>query len=155
MAAHFGAKLHRLRESQGLTLQELAHRLGLISRSHISNLESGHDRPSLDVVMRTAALFGITTDSLLRDTVPATSIISSGLQESNIPNVSPMGIAQQVRALRQAQGLTQAVLAKQLGLAGQSGIAKIERGERLPSLERVVQLADVLGVSTDFLLIPG
>ncbi|NNJ13539.1 helix-turn-helix transcriptional regulator [Chloroflexales bacterium ZM16-3] len=154
MPAHFGAKLRQLREDQRLTLQELAHRLGLTSRSHIANLESGRDRPSLDLVVRAAVLFGVTTDSLLRDTVPVMDIHAASVRDISAPGVDAARLGQQVRTLRQERGLTQTALAQQLGPAGQSGIAKIERGEKLPSLERIVQLADVLGVSCDALLVP-
>lgn len=57
--------------------------------------------------------------------------------------------------MRQQHGLTQQALAQLLGPAGHSGIGKIERGEKLPSLERLVDLADALGTSVDALVSPG
>lgn len=74
MPAHFGAKLRWLRERNGLTQANLAQRIGLASHSHIAKVESGQDRPSLDLVIRIASLFGVTTDYLLRDNVPVEAI---------------------------------------------------------------------------------
>ena len=153
MPALFGAKLRRLREGYNLTQTDLGRRLALLSQSHIAKVEAGQDRPSLDLVVRTALLFRVTVDSLLRDSVPVAAIQSPELFHTSEPGVDAVQLGQQVRRLRQAYGLTQVALAQRLGQAGQSGIAKIEQGEKLPSLKRVIQLADVLGVSTDDLLI--
>ncbi len=153
MPVHLGAKLRWLREGHNLTQTGLGQYLGIISQSHIAKVEAGQDRPSLDLVVRAATLFGVTTDALLRDTIPIADITSSAFYAISSPGVDPVRLGQQVRFLRQERGLTQSALAQRLGPAGQSGIGKIERGEKLPSLERVVQLADVLGVSTDALLL--
>jgi transcriptional regulator with XRE-family HTH domain len=152
MPAHFGAKLRRLREGHNLTQADLGHRLALFSQSHIAKVESGRDQPSLDLVVRVAHLFKVTIDSLLRDSVPVAAIQSLELCLTSEPGVDAVQLGQQVRRLRQEFGLTQVALAQRLGQAVQSGIAKIERGDKLPSLERLVQLADVFGVSADALL---
>ena len=65
----FGEKLRALRLSKGLTLQELAKRLGYTSHSHFSELESGKKGPSVDFVLKVAGLFDVSTDVLLRDDV--------------------------------------------------------------------------------------
>ena len=153
MSALFGAKLRKLREEHGLIQAVLGRRFGLASHAHIANVELGHDRPSLDLVVRIATLFRVTVDELVRDTVPIEAVRSPGLCDTGPSRVDPVQLGQQVRTLRQSRGLTQAVLAQRLESAGQSGIGKIERGEKLPSLERLVQLADALGVSTDDLLV--
>jgi transcriptional regulator with XRE-family HTH domain len=150
MPAHFGAKLRRLREHNRLTKTTLAQRIGLASHAHIVRLEAGQDRPSLDLVIRIASLFGVTTDYLLRDTIPVEAIQLT-VHES-VGGIDAGALGMRVRALRKRHGLQQVALAQRLDRAGQSGIGKIERGEKLPSLERLEKIADVFEVSIDSLL---
>ena len=63
----FGEKLRRLRKQRGITAQELALALGLAHRSHISNIESGRKRPSLDFVLNVAKFFDVSVDQLVKD----------------------------------------------------------------------------------------
>ncbi len=63
----FGEKLHALRTMQGLTLTELAHRLGHVAHGYISELEAGKKLPGVEFVLSVARLFDVTTDELLRD----------------------------------------------------------------------------------------
>jgi transcriptional regulator with XRE-family HTH domain len=63
----FGEKLHALRIQRGLTLKELARQLGHVAHGYISELESGKKLPSIELVLRIARLFEITTDELLKD----------------------------------------------------------------------------------------
>ncbi|NTW03406.1 MAG: helix-turn-helix transcriptional regulator [Oscillochloris sp.] len=155
MPVLFGAKLRRLREATGLTQTEITHRLGLTSQSHIAKLEAGQDRPSLDVVARTADLFSMPIDDLLRDTTLVESLQVTSLGSAQTATVDAAQLGERVRALRLMRGWTQAALAHQLGPSGQSGIGKIERGEKLPSLERLECLADVLNVTVDDLVRPA
>ncbi|SHJ33040.1 helix-turn-helix transcriptional regulator, partial [Desulfofundulus thermosubterraneus] len=53
--------------------------------------------------------------------------------------------------LRQQKGLSQAELARLLGV-GQSTIAMYEKNKRLPDYQFLIRLADFFGVSTDYLL---
>ncbi|NNJ11676.1 helix-turn-helix transcriptional regulator [Chloroflexales bacterium ZM16-3] len=64
----FGARLRRLRQSAGLTQGDLARALGLASHSHISFLECDQADPSIDLLLRIADHFGVTTDALMRGT---------------------------------------------------------------------------------------
>jgi transcriptional regulator with XRE-family HTH domain len=63
----FGEKLRYLRQKRQMTLMELAEVLGYSSYGRISEIETGKKTPSLAFVMRTAALFQVTPDQLLRD----------------------------------------------------------------------------------------
>jgi len=64
-AAFFGSNLARLRVERGLTQAQLAEQLGLSAHAHVSFLESGRKQPSIELVLRAAARFGVTTDQLL------------------------------------------------------------------------------------------
>lgn len=58
---------------------------------------------------------------------------------------------ERVRKKRQQKGWTQELLAKELGVST-SFVGHIERGSRKASLETLVQISNVLGVSMDYLL---
>jgi transcriptional regulator with XRE-family HTH domain len=67
---HFGEKLRGLRRQHQLTQVDVAKALALGTQAHISNLESHRKEPSIDLVLRIADFFGVTTDYLLRDSIP-------------------------------------------------------------------------------------
>lgn len=60
----FGEKLKTLRNSQKMTQQQLATRLG-VAKSVVSYYESGDRFPSYDVLIKIAHTFHVTTDYLL------------------------------------------------------------------------------------------
>jgi transcriptional regulator with XRE-family HTH domain len=60
-------------------------------------------------------------------------------------------LGDQIRRLRQAQGMKQETLANKLGVSKQS-VSNWENGNIMPSIELLVRLADHFGVSTDYLL---
>jgi transcriptional regulator with XRE-family HTH domain len=55
----FGQKLRQLRESKGLTQQQLAERLGYVTNSYVSDVESGHFIPSRDKLKKIARALGV------------------------------------------------------------------------------------------------
>lgn len=63
----FGEKLRVLRTRDALTLQQLAHKLGLTAHGYISELETGKKLPTVEIVLKVARLFDVTTDQLLKD----------------------------------------------------------------------------------------
>lgn len=60
-------------------------------------------------------------------------------------------VADRIKALREQQKLTQAELAKQLGIT-RSSVNAWELGISVPSTQYIVELAEIFCVSTDFLL---
>jgi len=63
----FGEKLRALRIHHGLTLKELASRLGYSAHGYISELETGSKMPTVEFVLKVASFFKVTTDQLLKD----------------------------------------------------------------------------------------
>ena len=63
----FGEKLRALRTQHGMTLQQLAHALGLSAHGYISELETGKKVPTVDIVVKAARFFAVSTDQLLKD----------------------------------------------------------------------------------------
>ncbi len=60
-------------------------------------------------------------------------------------------VGEQIAGLRKAKGLTQAELGERLSISYQS-VSKWERGESLPDTAILVELADALETTVDFIL---
>ena len=65
----FGEKLRMLRTKRGMTQRDLARALGYVTSGYISEVETDKKKPSLDLVLKVAQLFQVTTDQLTRDDV--------------------------------------------------------------------------------------
>lgn len=63
----FGEKLRALRTQRGMTLKELTLALGHAAHGYISELEAGKKKPTVELVLKAAELFGVSTDVLLKD----------------------------------------------------------------------------------------
>lgn len=58
-----------LRAQRGLTLKELAEKVGYMAHGYISEIESGKKVPTAEFALKVATFFGVTTDKLLRDEI--------------------------------------------------------------------------------------
>ena len=65
--ARFGEKLRILRTRHGLTLQDLARKMGLSAHGYISELEHNRKSPTAEFVLGISRIFNVTTDELLKD----------------------------------------------------------------------------------------
>ena len=63
----FGEKLRQLRKGKGLTLNDLAERLGYTTHGYISEIENSKKSPTVEFVLSVSRLFDISTDLLLKD----------------------------------------------------------------------------------------
>jgi transcriptional regulator with XRE-family HTH domain len=63
----FGEKLGVLRKRHNMTFQRLATALEYASPSYVYEVEIGRKMPSVELVIKVARLFGISTDVLLFD----------------------------------------------------------------------------------------
>jgi len=63
----FGEKLRILREKQGLSTRQLASVLEIKSSGYVSKLETGKQKPSIELLLKISFYFGVSTDQLLRD----------------------------------------------------------------------------------------
>jgi transcriptional regulator with XRE-family HTH domain len=154
MAGQFGNKLRYLRRHHKLTQADLARWLVLVSQSHISYLESHRKAPSLELVLRVAEVFGTTTDYLLRDSIPVEletlPEAHPTTSETQEPQVRLLGA--KLHALRRQRGWTQWDVAQRLPSITQAHISFLEAGRKAPSLDLVLHLAGIFGVTTDYLL---
>lgn len=62
-----------------------------------------------------------------------------------------MTFGEKLQALRQKAGMSQDTLAEKLNVSRQA-VSRWERDETMPETEKVVALADLFGVTTDYLL---
>ena len=59
-----GPNVRRLRQARGISQEELGRKVGA-SKQSISNWENGNIMPSVDLLLRLADYFGVSTDHLL------------------------------------------------------------------------------------------
>ena len=64
-----------------------------------------------------------------------------------------MTFGEKLQALRQSAGMSQDALAERLDVSRQA-LSRWERDETMPETDKVVVLADIFGVTTDYLLRP-
>jgi transcriptional regulator with XRE-family HTH domain len=147
----FGEKLRHLRLQQDITQTDLAQRLGVARQAYVSNLEAGRKAPSLDLLLRVAGLFGVATDYMLRDTIPVAQVVDSLVVQLDQQGGSRL-FGEKLRMLRLQHGLSQSDLSRQLKLTSRAYVSNLEAGRKTPSLDLVVKVADVFGVTTDQLL---
>jgi transcriptional regulator with XRE-family HTH domain len=130
----------------------LAKQVGTITRSHISYLEGGRKTPSVGVVVRIAEVFDVTTDYLLRDSVPPDAVAAHWRVLTPPGALESTPFPAKLRRLRTQRGLSKSALARELGLAAHTFIGLLETGRKEPSAAFTVRLADFFGVTTDYLL---
>ncbi len=65
----FGEKLRALRIRSGLTLKDLAVKLGLNAHGYLSEIECNKKKPTVDFTIKVAHFFDVTTDELLKDDI--------------------------------------------------------------------------------------
>lgn len=59
-----GTRIRQLRKAQGMTQEQLAKKLHIGDR-HLRKIETGETGPSIDVLVETSALFGVTLDYII------------------------------------------------------------------------------------------
>jgi transcriptional regulator with XRE-family HTH domain len=152
MPRFFGEKLRYLRTTHGIVQVDLARQLLLATHTHISQLESNRTTPSLNLVVRVALFFGVSIDYLLRDDLPVEAPVRSGDPEIPLREVHWHRFGEKLRSLRQQHKLTQVDAARALKLAGHAHISHLESNRKEPSIDMVLNLADLFNVTTDYLL---
>lgn len=66
---NFGAKLRALRKDRELSLWALAKQFGYQTHSYLNEVELGYKEPTVELVLKVAEYFGVTTDELLKDEI--------------------------------------------------------------------------------------
>lgn len=68
-----GDNIKKYRKASNLSQEELAEKIN-VTRQSISLWETGKTQPSIDILVKLASVLGITTDELLMDNTPASTI---------------------------------------------------------------------------------
>jgi transcriptional regulator with XRE-family HTH domain len=145
-----------------MTQADLARYLTPTTPAQLSKIEAGRRVPSIDVVFRIATLFGETIEYLLRDNLAVGMTTTRASTNASRPQDRSMSADEAVRqlavfrtklqSLRRKQGLTQSGLAYHVGVRTLEHISQLETGRTLPSVDLVLRLADLFGVTPDYLL---
>lgn len=132
----FGIRLRLLRNSRGMSQAVLATKLG-IKKPQISRWENQAMPPRPDTIVKLANALGASPEDLWRSEPTA----SEGAAD----------IGKRIRILRTQQQLSLHELARLVGVSHVT-VSQWENSIREPRLGKLVQLAAVFEVTTDFLL---
>lgn len=133
-----GMRIKQAREKKGLTQDDLADKLKL-TRTSVSNYESGRALPPSDVLRALACILDVSTDYLL-------GIGEENKFEDEDENYAHEDIGHAIKEERLRNGLTQKELAEMVGVS-QSEISKFERGLAPIPLKIAEKIADAFGMS--------
>ena len=77
-------KIALLRRRSGLSQEELAEQMQ-VSRQSVSKWESGTSIPDLEKILRLSALFGVSTDFLLKDELNEQALPDAPVPDASLP----------------------------------------------------------------------
>ena len=78
-AKEFGKRLHDVRTSRGIAQEELAVRLGLASKQHVSRMENAERSGSIDLLIELSCILHINTDYFLMGSEPGKEEVRNDL----------------------------------------------------------------------------
>ena len=141
-----GEELRALRVARRLSLGEAAVRAGS-SKSALMGWESERSRPRGPGLAR--LLDALETEPRLRARLlHAADPVHARIELANTPLGAPIDVGQVVRAMRGRRNVTQAELARAVGI-NQSAVARWESGNAVPSAENLHAAAFALGASPE------
>jgi transcriptional regulator with XRE-family HTH domain len=147
VGVEFGRRLRAARVARGIPGREFARRTGM-SGPNLVRLEDGLGGPELATLFRLARPLGVPVEWL------------AGIGPDEVPSEAAADVARvceafggRVRFAREARGMTQAEVAREMGVSF-SQVSKIECGARSnPRLSTVRRFATVLAVPVAWLLL--
>lgn len=151
---NFGEILKSLREKKGITQKKMSEILG-ISKSNISKYEAGTVEPNIETLRKYASYFGVSVDCLLgTDSQPSIA------QESNEGNGYFFFFFDNLLRDVFKNRLQKSLLKKNMNVSDLYEAVSFDcetcqkylDGEIEPSMENLIELSQVLDVSTDYLL---
>lgn len=129
---NFGEKLKELREERNLSQKELGEKMGGITQQTIAQYEKKETVPKLDTVSKIADALEINPNIFYSDFSQSVADDSGGIGEK-------------IKAVRLQKGVSQAALARCLGVST-AMICQYEVGKRKPKVETLSKIAGALGV---------
>jgi len=140
---NFSTRLKELRKGMKISQTALGKEIG-ITLKQIQRYESGENEPTLSILVRLSKYFGVTLDYLV-----GTSDLPD-YSASEDMNPFPM-MCVRLRQLREAKKLDVFDVAEMIE-ENPRNYARYEEGEVLPRLRTICALADLFGVSLDYLV---
>lgn len=80
-AKEFGKRIHDVRTSRGITQEELAVRLGLASKQHVSRMENGERSCSIDLLIELSCMEHYRRAYYLSQTINNSSCLNTVISE--------------------------------------------------------------------------
>lgn len=149
MGIEFGQRLRELREGENLTQADLA-RLCNLSEPTISLYESGKREPSYKKLLLISEKLETSPNYLLTGKNGG-SLNQSGQTKDNLTPYRNKALARRIKEERLKKGWTQKQIAEMLGVEVGT-FSGYEREYRTPETKTLERLADLYGVSADYLL---
>ena len=140
----FAQRLREFRNEVGLSQRKFGEYLGLKSTSY-PNYEKGLAYPCIADLRKIAVRLDISLDYLL-GRIDEKKSLSSRFDKEVVP------FKERVRQLRLEKQMTQVDMVEGMGLLSRFSCIHYERGTREPNAERLIALADLFGVSLDYLV---
>ena len=155
-----GKRIRRAREAAGLSQGQLGQQCGGVTREAVSQWEADDTKPAVDRMKKIAEATGADLTWLLtegdsplsslgvRDAPILENSTDAAVPISDLAFVSPLAaqFGQRLREIRKRLGLTLREVADRLNVT-ESTVGHWENGRREPNLEKLLGLAQVLGLS--------
>ncbi len=145
----FGERLAQRRRELGLSQRKLATLIGIRGPS-IAAYETDDAWPSASTLIALAKALDVSTDYLLGLSDQIHYNMGMSHRSTTSPDEWIQEFSERLRSARRRQQLSQAALARQLGI-DQSTMVQYESGRTRPSLAVARRLAATLDVSLDWL----
>ena len=145
MKVKFTSNIKKLRKEFNVSQVQLATELGFCN-SAISLWETGFNIPCADSIIILSRYFQVSTDYILK-----VSDDNTMLHRADDFYVDLSIFNNRLKELRTKKNLSQFQLAKRTGLT-KTSINHLENGKCLPNANAIVTLAQLFGVTTDYLL---
>lgn len=139
--------IRRLRMARGLMQSELAELIG-ISQNHLSQIESGKRKASVDIIDRIVNKLDLTYDDILKKEISVSDNISL-IDDDYTAELETVG--EKIKTERKAREMEQVELAR-LSLISAGYLSEIETGKKNPSVETLQNIASALETSVSAIL---
>lgn len=136
-------KIKEIRTIKGMKQTELAELLNT-TQSNVARYERGDREPSLEMIVKIADIFSVSTDYLL-------GLTDNKINKKELTSDDRHTMKTRFKEARELTGMTQTEFAEKLGKSVRA-VQTWEQGIREASYETLVSIEDICGVTTDFIL---
>lgn len=134
-------QMQKLREESGLKQKDVAERLSIKTDAY-KNYESKRSNPSMDMLICLSKLYNVSISYLLGMEMDKGHCIVQRTQNH---------FSENLRKMRKGQKLSAREFGNEIGISGRM-VSYYEAGEKVPKLERLMQIARFFQVSVDELI---